>query len=145
MAIHTQHSLSGFIASEPRLTFSDKGVARMWVKVGQNHYRPEPDGSFTELEPTFHDLVAFRATAERAAARFVKGDQFIAEGFIRDGERLGPDGETIKTEEFVAKKIGHDLARTTYAVERRTRTAPDMEPPIHERQAPANATPAMAL
>jgi hypothetical protein len=37
------------------------------------------------------------------------------------------DGETIPRDEFVAKKIGHDLARTTYQVDRTHRTASDIE------------------
>ena len=35
------------------------------------------------FEPTFHDLVAYRATAERALTRFAKGDGFVAEGYVR--------------------------------------------------------------
>ena len=38
MAIHTQESLSGFIASTPLLTFTSKGEARFYARVGQEHY-----------------------------------------------------------------------------------------------------------
>src|SRR5579859_2188419 len=92
MAIHTQQSVSGFIASEPQLSYTAKGDARFYARIGQEHYRREADGSFTELEPTFHDLVAYRATAERAYERLAKGDSFVAEGYAhsfaheRDGQ-----------------------------------------------------------
>ena len=66
MAIRTQESFSGFIASEPQLSQTSRGEARFYSRVGQEHDRKESDGSFTELETTFHDLVAYRATAERA-------------------------------------------------------------------------------
>jgi single-stranded DNA-binding protein len=122
MAIHTQESLSGFIASEPHLSFTEKGDARLFVKIGQEHYRREPDGSFTQTETTFHDLVAFRKTAERAHQRFAKGDKFIAEGYVHQYDRTDENGQTVKAEEFVAKKIGHDLARTRYTVDRPRRT-----------------------
>ena len=122
MAIHTQESLSGFIASEPHLSFTEKGDARLFVKIGQEHYRREHDGSFTQTETTFHDLVAFRKTAERAYQRFAKGDKFVAEGYTHLYDRTDDNGQPVKVEEFVAKKIGHDLARTRYTVERSRRT-----------------------
>ena len=122
MAIHTQESLSGFIASEPHLSFTEKGDARLFVKIGQEHYRREDNGSFTQTETTFHDLVAFRTTAERAHQRFAKGDKFIAEGYTHHYDRTDDNGQAVKVEEFVAKKLGHDLARTRYTVDRPRRT-----------------------
>lgn len=140
MAIRTQQSISGFIASDPQLTQTSKGDARFYARMGQEHFRREDDGTFTRLEPSFHDLVAFRATAERAYERFAKGDSFVAEGYVRPftSER---DGQGVEAEEFVAKKVGHDLARTTYDVDRtrRTETAVEREAPARgaaDRAAP---------
>ncbi|MGB3376800.1 MAG: single-stranded DNA-binding protein [Microbacterium sp.] len=133
MAIHTQESFTGFIASDPQLSHTGKGEARFYARVGQEHYRKEPDGSFTELETTFHDLVAYRATAERAHERFAKGDSFVAEGYAHPFE-YERDGQTVQGEEFVAKKIGHDLARTNYNVDRSPRRDHTVE-----REAPAPA------
>ena len=126
MAFHTQQSLSGFIASDPQHSVTENGDTRFYVRVGQPHFRHEYSGSFTALEPTFHDLVAYRATAERAVTRFAKGDSFVTEGYVRTFQ-VERDGETIQRDEFVAKKIGHDLARTTYQVDRTHRTASDIE------------------
>ena len=129
MALHTQESVSGFIASDPQLTYTERGDARFYARVGQEHYRKEPDGTFTELDPTFHDLVAYRATAERAHARFAKGDSFVAEGYAHPYE-YERDGQSVRGEEFVAKKLGHDLARTTYEVNRaRAERAVELEAP----------------
>src|SRR5690625_7978998 len=99
MAIHTQQSFSGFIASQPQLTFTENGDARLFVKVGKEHLRQEQDGSFTELEPTFHNLVAFKAAAEQGHARPSKGDRFIAEGFGRECT-YARDGTTIEGSEL---------------------------------------------
>ncbi|MET0843326.1 MAG: single-stranded DNA-binding protein [Mycetocola sp.] len=126
MTFHTQQSLSGFIASEPKRSVTESGTTCFYVRVGQHHFRREDGGTFTELEPTFHDLVAYRATAERALTRFSKGDSFIAEGYVRTFE-VERDGAVIEREEFVAKKIGHDLARTNYAVDRARRSAAGTE------------------
>lgn len=133
MAIRTQQSISGFIASDPQLTHTAKGSPRFYARIGQEHFRREDDGTFTRLEPTFHDMVAFRATAERAHERFAKGDSFVAEGYVRPytSER---EGQSVEAEEFVAKKVGHDLARTTYEVDRsrRAETTVDREAPARE-------------
>ena len=120
MALHTQQSISGFIASEPQRSTTESGDVRMYVRIGQPQYRRNDDGSFTELEPSFHDMVAFRATAERALARLAKGDSFVAEGYKRTFP-IERDGHVIEAEEFVAKKLGHDLARTNYEVDRSRR------------------------
>lgn len=140
MALHTQESVSGFIASDPQLTYTERGDARLYVKIGQEHYRREDDGSFTQTETTFHDLVAFKKTAERAHERFTKGDKFVAEGYTREYDRQTPDGETVKAEEFVAKKLGHDLARTAYEVDRTRRS---QAAPVQEaaEQAPVGLAP----
>lgn len=126
MAIRTQQSISGFIASDPQLSYTSKGEPRFYARIGQEHYRRGSDGTFTQLEPTFHDLVAFRATAERAHERFAKGDNFVAEGYVHP-YKSGRDGQSADAEEFVAKKIGHDLARTTYEVDRTRRTQATVE------------------
>ncbi|WP_243073705.1 single-stranded DNA-binding protein [Microbacterium sp. SS28] len=122
MALHTQQSISGFIASEPQLSTLENGEPRLYLRIGQPHFRRNEDGTFTELEPTFHDMVSYRATAERALTRFAKGDSFIAEGYTRTFP-IERDGQVVEAEEFVAKKLGHDLARTNYVVDRSRRSA----------------------
>jgi single-stranded DNA-binding protein len=122
MALHTQQSISGFIASVPQRTVTENGDARFYARIGQPHFRRNDDGTFTELEPSFHDMVAYRATAERALARFTKGDSFVAEGYTRTFP-IERDGQVVESEEFVAKKIGHDIARTNYEVDRTRRLA----------------------
>ncbi|MBS3940485.1 MAG: single-stranded DNA-binding protein [Actinobacteria bacterium] len=122
MAIRTQQSVTGFIASDPQLTFTTHGDARLYAKIGQEHYRRNDDGSYTQLDTTFHDLVIYRRTAERAHAAFAKGDRFVAEGYVRTYEHQ-VDGQTCHGEEFIATKLGHDTARTTYSIDRTRRAA----------------------
>lgn len=133
MTISTQVSLAGFIASTPQLNFTGNGVARFYARVGVEHARKEPDGSFTPLEPSFHDLVLFHATAERAYARFRKGDSFVAHGYAHEYE-MEKNGQSVKREEFVARRIGHDVARTRYEVDR---TRAERSSPVTEILPPA--------
>ena len=120
MAIHTQQSISGFVASQPQLTTTSKGDARLYFRFGQEHFRREEDGTFTQTETTYHHLVMFGRSAERLTDRLSKGDNILAEGYVRpvNYER---EGQPVESEEFVAKRIGHDMARTRYDVDRTPR------------------------
>ena len=117
MTIPTQMSLHGLIATAPQFNFTGNGAARFYARVGVEHFRREVDGAFTRLEPTFHDMVMFRSTAERAYARFRVGDQFVASGYINEYE-LEKNGHVEARKEFVARRIGHDTVRTRYSVDR---------------------------
>jgi single-strand DNA-binding protein len=118
MSIPTQMSLAGFIASVPDLHFAKSGAPRFHARVGCEHYRKEVDGSFTKLDPTFHDLVVFNETALTAYERFQKGDSFLATGYIHEYE-VESNGRSVVRDEFVARRIGHDSQRTRYEVRRR--------------------------
>lgn len=118
MAIPTQASLHGFIATAPELTFGPKGHPRFYCRVGIEQHRKEVDGSFTKLEPFYCDLVLFDRAAERAYPRFKPGDQFVASGYVHEYEQDRPDGPSQTREQFVARRIGHDSARTRYVVDR---------------------------
>ncbi len=122
MSIHTQESVSGFIATVPKLTTSANGNHRLYFRFGQEHFRREDDGSFTQLETSFHHLVMFGRSAELAQERFSRGDNFIAEGY-QQPVSFEREGQAVESEEFVAKRIGHDMARTRYVVNRSPRTS----------------------
>lgn len=140
MSISTQMSLTGFIASPPQLNFTGKGAARFYACVGVEHFRKEPDATFTRLDPTYHDMVIFGASAEHAYSRFKVGDQFVASGYIHEYE-LDKNGTTEAREEFVARRIGHDLARTRYAVDR----TPSQKPSPSAEQVEASAAVSQAV
>ena len=119
--IKTSASINGFIASEPKLGYSDEGQARLYVRIGVNHFQRLDEGGFRKLEPTFHDLIQFGREAELSADRFVKGDDFVAQGYVRDYTRQ-VDGVERTDEQFVAKCLMHDpnpTSYTSYAVDRR--------------------------
>ncbi|GGM63458.1 single-stranded DNA-binding protein [Microbacterium saperdae] len=131
MTIRTKQSLSGFVTTDPELTFTSNGDARVYMRVGQPQARFEQDGTFTQLDPEFTDLVMFRRSAELAHEQFRKGDNFIAEGEAR--AYTGGDG--TEREQFVASRIGHDNNLTRYTVDRTPpeREAPQQEAPVREQ------------
>lgn len=135
MSIPTQMSLAGFIAAEPDLRFTTAGDENVRVRVGVEQWRKETDGSFTKLDPTFHDMVAFESTARELYARFRKGDSFVAAGYVHEYE-VERDGGSVIKEEFVARKIGHNVNKTAYEVQRR-RLSPTAPPPATQPSDPA--------
>lgn len=75
MAIWTQESLSGFIASDPELRETSK------LCTDQKGAPParEDDGTFTQIKTTFHHLVMPGHSAEHADEQIAKRDNFTAE------------------------------------------------------------------
>jgi len=142
MTIPTQMSLQGFIATAPQLTFTGNGTARFYARIGVEHFRKETDASYTKLESTFHDMVMFKATAERAYARFRVGDSFVASGYVHEYD-LEKQGQIEAREEFVARRVGHDTARTRYDVDRSPSRQP--EPPGDQIAARHEPVPAIGL
>lgn len=130
MTIPTQMSLHGFIATTPELNFNQSGHARFHCRVGVNQYRKEVDGSFTTLDPVYCDLVLFDRAAERAYPAFRTGDEIVASGYVHEYEQDHPHAPSEIREQFVARQIGHDCARTRYIVDRSPAT----------RHEPPNAT-----
>ncbi|OYO08830.1 single-stranded DNA-binding protein [Enemella evansiae] len=124
--LRPREALVGFIDSEPVLKYGKTGIPRFYARVGVDHYRPDGEDSFVKTGTTFHDLVIFRKTAERAKELFAVDDRFIAQGYVREFT----DQRGNEREEFVAKKIGHDPMWTPYTVNR------DPEPEAVQREAP---------
>lgn len=129
MSIPTQLSLHGYIATSPELTSSRNGVHRFRARIGVERFRKETDGSFTRLDSEYCDLVAFDTAADRAFAWFQVGDSFVASGYVNEYETTR-DGQPVTCEEFVARRLGHDVTRTTYEVARRQPAASDPAPPV---------------
>jgi single-stranded DNA-binding protein len=130
-------SLVGFVASAPELHFTGEGKECCRLRVGVEQWRKEADGEFTKLDPTFHEMVAFESTARETYARFRKGDCFVASGYVHEYELDGREGSVIK-EEFVARKIGHNVNKTAYEVQRR-RLSPDTPAPQPSPEPPSPA------
>jgi single-strand DNA-binding protein len=124
MSIPTQMSLVGFVASAPELHFTKKGDECCRLRVGVEQWRKEVDGTFTKLDPTFHDMVAFESTARETYARFRTGDSFVASGYIHEFEVERRGAASVIKEEFVARKIEQNANKTDYLVQRGRHAAP---------------------
>ncbi|MBS2938924.1 single-stranded DNA-binding protein [Nocardioides sp. J2M5] len=126
MTIPTQLSLNGFVVTAPDLRFTAAGKEHVKVRVGVEQWRHETDGSFTKLDATYHDMVAFESVAREIYARFQRGDSFVASGYVHEYEVEAEGTGSVIREEFVARKIGHSATRTNYVVQRRTHQQPQV-------------------
>lgn len=124
--IRNYESFSGFIASTPNTELTGKGKPWFYARAGQNQFRKEEDGSYTKTGTEYMTIVAYDKVAEELAARFARGDSFVAEGYSRPYS-YEKDGQTVEGEEFVIWKVGHDAVRTRYDVDRSPRTTRDTE------------------
>ncbi|WP_345750909.1 single-stranded DNA-binding protein [Microbacterium rhizophilus] len=118
MAIRTSQAITGFISDDPRLSYTQDGQARFYARVGIKHFERTGEGQFKRLANTYHDLIQFGRAAELSYERFSKGDEFLAQGEVREYTRP-VDGQSRTDEQFLARRIGHDPNTTTYTVDRR--------------------------
>lgn len=113
--LDTRDSIYGRVESTPIFTESDNGTKRLYFKARQDHYRYNGGNSYTRLASTYPDVIAFDAAASHGHAQLAKGDWFIAQGRVR--EHVNPNTGVVE-DQFVASRIGHDMARTDYEVNR---------------------------
>lgn len=85
----------------------------------------------------------FDRSAERAYPRFKPGDRIVASGYVHEYEQERPGGRSQIREQFVARRIGHDCARTRYVVDRTPAKQPD--PPNNELTVVNEPTQAVSL
>lgn len=119
--IKTQHSTSGFIVGDLRLQQTDDGTPMLIARVGQEQFESDGNNGFKQLDNFYFNIVQYGKSAERSFHQFKPGDRFVAEGYVKDFKFENREGVTIEGKEFVAKKIGHDTARTRYTVDRTPR------------------------
>lgn len=111
-AIPTTIGVEGRLAADPALKRARNG--RPFVRVA---FEAEPapqrdaDGQFVRVSRVSCELVCFGQAARTLSRRFRMGDFLVASG------RLDRSQEPVV---FVARRLGHDAARTTYRVTRTT-------------------------
>lgn len=111
MAIPTRPGVVGFFMSDPELTESDSGRKRLFAWAGFQDPTPNEDGTYPE--PVRRPLIMFNASAERAAATFRNGDNFLATGRLDVAEHNGE-----QRERFIASSIGPDNNLSTIHIQR---------------------------
>lgn len=132
---------TGRLTREPELRYSPTGIAVVSCTIASNDRKRDDDGTWSDGDPIFLDVTAFRQLAEAIVeAGLTKGDAVIAVGKLQQ-RSWEKDGQKRSKVELLADAFGPDLRWTqaaTRPVERATQTdardpwggAPDAEPPF---------------
>lgn len=140
MDIPTQLSFSGFIATDPKLDYASNGDPRFTARVGHENFERQPDGSFKQLETSYHYLTSYRATATHAFEMLRRGDKFVAQGYVRDYS-YEVEGQPRNGQEFIFTRFGHDAGRHDYTIDRRPAADRAATRNARRQQAVENSTP----
>jgi single-stranded DNA-binding protein len=117
--IPTRQSLEGVLLTGLRPSTTRTGILVLRAVVRAQQWRHEGE-TFTAGEAVTCDLVVFHETTQRARHRFRPGDAVVASGRVNTYETVR-DGKKVICHEFVARRLGHDAARTRYKVTRTRR------------------------
>ncbi|MEV5054375.1 single-stranded DNA-binding protein [Arthrobacter sp. LAR12-1-1.1] len=118
-------SISGNLVADPELTYGESGVAHAKLRVAVNQRLQNPDGSWRDGEPLFHNVSAFRALAENVANSLKKGDP-VAIGGEMEFRHYDKDGVQHEAHRIVADTVGPDLRFGTVAFQRTPKANTDV-------------------
>ncbi|TVU59857.1 single-stranded DNA-binding protein [Paenarthrobacter nitroguajacolicus] len=73
-------TIAGNLVADPELTIGESGTPHAKLRVAVNQRIPNPDGTWRDGEPVFHNVSAFRMLAENASTSLKKGDPVTVSG-----------------------------------------------------------------
>ena len=117
-------TLVGNTTRDPELRFSTKGTPWAVTGLAVNRRTRHDDGTWTEEEPEFYELVCFGDMAEHVAECVVKGDRIVATGKLEDDGWTDRNGEMRTTHKLVADEVGVSIRFATVTAHRVERQGP---------------------
>lgn len=109
MANEATFSVTGYVATQPKLSYTRNGEKTVYMRVGWTpRRRDRKTGEWTD-QPT--SVICFRKVAENAALCLRRGDPVILKGTLQVREHSEESAPRRQVVEVVAESIGHDLAR----------------------------------
>ncbi len=105
-------SVTGYVATQPRLGFTRTQVPTLQMRVGWTpRRRDQKTGDWADEPSSFATVMCYRKVAEHAAACLRKGDPIIVKGTLRTREFEDAAGGRRISVDVLADSIGHDLSR----------------------------------
>ncbi|WP_114906678.1 single-stranded DNA-binding protein [Ornithinimicrobium murale] len=134
--LELKDSIYAFVASKPRLTYTENGDARLYFKAGQRHRHYDPEVGWQNQPTTFHDVVAFKGAAQFGIEHLREKDRFIAQGSLREytNKHTGEREEQFEATRFLpatppSKNTGGRAPRRTLERQTPSRDAASAEAP----------------
>lgn len=125
--------ITGNVTSEPELTFTSSGQARLSFSVASNYVWYDQAGEKQE-KVSFFNVVAWRYTAENAAKTLEKGIGVIAIGRLEQRSYEDKEGNKRSAIELVADEVAI-ACRSIDAVTRRAKQEGGAQTPARPSQA----------
>jgi single-strand DNA-binding protein len=112
MANEAYFSVAGYVATDPRGTYTRSGVPTLTMRLAWTPRRLDKStGEWTDEPSSFASVRCFRSLARHAAMSLRKGDPVIVTGTLRVREYELSDGSKRTNVDVVATSIGPDLSR----------------------------------
>ena len=95
------------VVSDPEITFSTNGNARLKLRVIAKDRKRDANGNWTDGDPWFGDVVVWGKTAEYLCDSIAKGDSIvIANAKAEQHKYTDKDGIEKTSSSFVAESVG---------------------------------------
>lgn len=124
-------TIVGNLTDKPEVKYLNSGVAVTRFNVAHNPRVRKSDGTWTDGEPTFFTVNAWRDLAESCAVSLAKGNRVIVYGTVRterwDDEKTGDKKSRMVID---ASAVGAELSfatATVHKMNRRNDAPPDDE------------------
>jgi len=119
-------TLVGFVATEPKMRYSGKGVPVVHMRVGaSSRWVDRETGDWKDGETHFYSVSCWRALASNSATCLRKGQPVIVAGKLRVSNWQDRAGQQRSEVEVQADSIGFDLSRGVAQFSRLKRSPDD--------------------
>jgi single-strand DNA-binding protein len=124
----TTVTIVGNVTREPELRYTPSGVSVVRFGLAVNRRRQNDAGEWTEGEPEFYNVVAWRQLATNLAESLDKGTRAIVTGRLSYRMWQTEGGDKRSSVEIVAEAAGCELSWATATVHRAARQESAGEP-----------------
>lgn len=95
--------VAGKICRDPEMRYSGSGTAICKFGLADNESR-QIDGEW-KTKTIWHNVVAFRHTAEKIVSKYKKGDNIMISGRLTEANWVNQEGKEVKSNDLVVDKI----------------------------------------
>lgn len=105
-------SVTGFIATQPKMGNTKTGIRTLSMRVGWTPRRIDANtGQWADQPSSFISVQCFRKVAENGSTCLRRGDPVVVKGTLRIREYEDQAGVKRTSVEVLADSIGHDISR----------------------------------
>jgi len=118
MASDNHTSITGNLAADPELRFTNTGIPVANLRVAVTQRLQDKDGTWRDGETSFHRVNVWRDQAQNLTDSLGKGDRVMVTGRLRQRSWETPEGERRTSTEIDADEVGASLKFHTAKLER---------------------------